>query len=94
MATTREGKTGRAQTEAPVAPPRGEALHQRIREKAYELFLQRGRTHGRHLDDWLEAERIVFVEIRSRPSAGPKVSEAAGRPVQLISGRRRLSPEQ
>ncbi len=94
MATTREGKTGRAQAETPAAPPRGEALQHRIREKAYELFLQRGRRHGRHLDDWLEAERIVLVEIRSRPSAGPQASEAAGRPIQLASGRRRLSPEQ
>lgn len=28
-----------------------------IAQRAYELFLARGGTHGRDLDDWLEAER-------------------------------------
>lgn len=42
-----------------------EAMRQRIAEKAYELYQKRGESHGRHLDDWLEAERIVFSEIRS-----------------------------
>ncbi len=30
-----------------------------IRRLAYEIFERRGRVHGRDLDDWLEAERIV-----------------------------------
>ena len=28
------------------------------RNKAYELYQQRGYQHGHNLDDWLEAERI------------------------------------
>jgi hypothetical protein len=28
-----------------------------IRERAYELFLARGATHGADLTDWLEAEQ-------------------------------------
>jgi hypothetical protein len=28
-----------------------------IRMRAYQKFLERGGEHGRHLDDWVEAER-------------------------------------
>jgi hypothetical protein len=31
----------------------------RIAERAYELYVQRGGEDGRDLDDWLEAEREV-----------------------------------
>jgi len=31
-------------------------LHEKIRERAYELYENRGREHGRDLDDWLKAE--------------------------------------
>ena len=31
-----------------------------IRERAYEVYLQRGRSDGQALDDWLEAERDVL----------------------------------
>ena len=29
----------------------------RIAERAYELYVNRGREEGRDVDDWLEAER-------------------------------------
>ena len=31
-------------------------LHERIRQRAYELYEERGREHGHDLDDWLKAE--------------------------------------
>jgi hypothetical protein len=31
-------------------------LEERIRDRAYELYLQRGRKDERAMDDWLEAE--------------------------------------
>ena len=31
-------------------------LEQAIRQRAYELYVARGRSPGRALDDWLEAE--------------------------------------
>jgi len=40
--------------------PDGEAvvvLHEAVAQRAYELFIQHGRTNGHDLDDWLEAER-------------------------------------
>jgi hypothetical protein len=31
-------------------------IEQQIRQRAYELYEQRGRTDGHELDDWLQAE--------------------------------------
>lgn len=33
--------------------------HEMIEKKAYEIYEKRGREHGKDLDDWLEAEKIV-----------------------------------
>ena len=30
-----------------------------VARRAYELFLARGGEHGRDMDDWLEAERLL-----------------------------------
>lgn len=35
----------------------------RVRMKAYEIYEKRGYSHGKDLDDWLEAERIVKEEL-------------------------------
>jgi Protein of unknown function (DUF2934) len=34
-------------------------VEERIRQRAYELYLQRGRVDGFALDDWLSAEREI-----------------------------------
>jgi hypothetical protein len=63
---------GRAQfTESPTRQPRQQAIAcEEIAKAAYRLFEQRGRTHGRDLDDWLEAERILNRQARAvSPSA-------------------------
>lgn len=39
-----------------------DATHEEIARRAYEIFEQRGRVHGRDLDDWLQAER----ELRAK----------------------------
>ncbi len=36
---------------------------ERIAEKAYELYEQRGRQDGQDLDDWLQAEEIVMRKV-------------------------------
>jgi hypothetical protein len=33
--------------------------HKDIRELAYELFEKSGRVHGREIEHWLEAERVI-----------------------------------
>jgi len=45
----------------PIELPDG--MWERIAQKAYELFEQRGGREGRALEDWLEAETIVMEEI-------------------------------
>jgi len=41
-----------------------EPSEEMIRFRAYELFLARGGEHGRHLDDWLAAERELREKAR------------------------------
>jgi Protein of unknown function (DUF2934) len=52
----------RATTPEDHRPPTKDEVAQR----AYELFLSRGRTDGRDVEDWLEAERQL--KEKSRPS--------------------------
>jgi hypothetical protein len=40
-----------------------QSIWQRIADKAYELYEQRGRCEGYSLRDWLDAERAVMREI-------------------------------
>ena len=43
-----------------------ETLHGMIAKKAYELYEERGKEHGKDLDDWLEAEKIVNGRKRKK----------------------------
>jgi hypothetical protein len=65
--------------------PTSEILHARIREKAYQLFLERGGQEGRDLQDWLEAERQVRAEATLDPTRSP---ESRGRERAKVMGRR------
>ena len=40
-----------------------DGIWERISQKAYELWEQRGRQAGNALQDWLDAEEIVMEEI-------------------------------
>lgn len=40
-------------------------LMEDIERRAYEIYLGRGGTHGRDMDDWLQAERQVLEELKS-----------------------------
>ena len=48
-------------TDQPLELPEG--MCERIRNKAHELWEQRGRRAGQALQDWLDAEAIVMEEI-------------------------------
>lgn len=48
----------------------GSGDRERIAERAYQLYKQRGGGHGRDLDDWLEAERDL-ARTRNRGSTNP-----------------------
>ena len=47
--------------EKPIELPEG--MWERISQKAYELWEQRGRQDGNALRDWFDAEEIVMEEI-------------------------------
>jgi len=51
----------RGTSEKPIEFP--EATWERISQKAYELWEQRGRGEGNSLRDWLDAEEAVMEEI-------------------------------
>ena len=59
-AQTETARPARA-TDSSVHPSVSE---DQIRRRAYELYVQRGGTHGRHMDDWFRAES----ELRGRAS--------------------------
>ena len=58
------------QTSPKSTPPRGTVLseqvplHDRIRERAYELYESRGREHGKDEQDWLRAEQEIRTHQR------------------------------
>ena len=65
-----------------------------VRNKAYELYVQRGCTQGRDMDDWLLAEKIVDREFQEtkilpRPEAIRERPRAPVPPVR--SGFKRVS---
>ena len=46
-----------------------QSLEEKIRRRAYELFLGRGAQHGRDLDDWLQAETEIVRPTLVVPAA-------------------------
>ena len=56
-----------------------ELRHRRIAEKAYELYECRGCCHGRDLDDWLEAERLILSEVTAPKSGNAQNPRHRGR---------------
>ena len=60
MSSAAESKAANAQvtrpsraTDTSVYPSVSE---EKIRQRAYELYMQRGGQHGKHVDDWFRAE--------------------------------------
>lgn len=80
MSPVREPKRAQTRDAEPRIALDPETLHPRIQEKAYELYLKRGGSHGRDMDDWLEAERIVLREVgegSGRAAAMARTASAA-----------------
>jgi hypothetical protein len=52
------------------APPVGSTkqLQEKIAQRAYEKWVQRGRPHGDGVQDWLDAEKEVKQELDGTPS--------------------------
>jgi len=48
-----------APARAKKTPTETLSLEERIRRRAYELYVQRGNESGSELDDWLQAEEEI-----------------------------------
>jgi hypothetical protein len=48
-----------ARVRAPATPIETLPLEERIRRRAYELYVQRGNESGSELNDWLQAEEEI-----------------------------------
>jgi hypothetical protein len=64
-------------------------LRERIAQKAYELYEQRGRTHGHDVEDWLEAERLVGEQLGNQRSTSKESPKRANRSKGLRSSEAR-----
>ncbi len=54
-------------SKAPPSPPAASSTtvkvpHDKIAMRAYEKWCKAGKPHGRHMQDWLEAERELAAE--------------------------------
>ena len=50
-------------------------LEHAIRNRAYELYVQRGRAHGHAVDDWLNAEGEI-VDGHSSSDSNPGATDS------------------
>jgi DUF2934 family protein len=61
MAKTTSTKTATRRSSTPPRPKNNDVMTSpspdAIARRAFELFLERGGSHGHHLEDWLRAER-------------------------------------
>jgi hypothetical protein len=50
-----------APARAKEAPTNAVSIEERIRQRAYELYVSRGNQSGSELDDWLQAEQEILT---------------------------------
>jgi hypothetical protein len=48
---------------AAATPPQEKELRELTTKIAFELFEKRGHSHGRDVEDWLEAERLAKQKL-------------------------------
>jgi hypothetical protein len=57
---------------------------QRIRERAYRLWLEEGKPEGRAQDHWELASELVAIEESHGDATSPVEAQRAGEPVEPI----------
>ena len=64
------------------------SLHERIRERAYRIWLDEGRPEGRELDHWDKATELVAIEDQqaatTKPVTAPSAASPDGEPVEPV----------
>jgi hypothetical protein len=56
--TARDASSDQTRSDSMASEPSEEE----IRLRAYQRYVERGGSHGRHFDDWLEAEKELKTE--------------------------------
>jgi Protein of unknown function (DUF2934) len=56
-------------------PSRSSGIEERIRQRAYQLYEQRGRVDGFALDDWLHAEGEILGAQKQRKAKAASSSQ-------------------
>jgi len=62
--------------------------HKEIQKLAYEMFEKSGRVHGRELDHWLEAERIIKARQMDRHAVDLEAAASKKRAIPRSDVRR------
>ena len=55
----------------PKATEAEREFYDRVRTRAYELFVARGGEYGHEIEDWLEAERELFGSANRQTAEQP-----------------------
>ncbi len=55
--------TKKIRRESPVKKLSVKEIQARTAQRAYEIFEQRGHSHGNDFNDWVEAEKMVLAEV-------------------------------
>ena len=65
--------------------------HERIQERAYALWVEDGRIHGRDNDYWFRAERELNYAGKAAPNAAPRWRARARAYAKKAPGRKRAA---
>lgn len=68
--------------------------HEEIQKLAFELFEKSGRFHGREIDHWLEAERILRARQMDRHAVDIEAAASKKRAIQRSDVRRHEAKKQ
>jgi hypothetical protein len=65
-----------------------EGLQQKIQQRAYNLFLERGGQPGHEMEDWANAEKEIIAQ-----KAAPETKALFGQPVESLVFENKKQPQ-
>ncbi len=85
MPSRKAKTTSRKAKRKAVKSPKPAVNPEHVARLAYELYIRRGCEHGRDLDDWLVAERLLLAE--EKRGKGKRVADERVRLEDRFSSR-------
>jgi hypothetical protein len=68
--------------------------HERIQERAYQIWIREGCPHGRHAEHWQQAEFEIAAELRSQAKTETVRSEKGDAAPKKRPSRSRVKSDQ